>query len=233
VTTVKRPRPAGAPGAPDPRSSLPPALAVGVLALQGGFEAHRQALLRAAAEVGVAADALLVRRGAQCEGLDGLVLPGGESTTLLKLLAEQGIDAALPAFLARGGHVLATCAGLILLAREVTHPAQASLGLLDALVERNSYGRQVDSFVAEVAVAPAARHELGERLPAVFIRAPRLRRLGPGVEVLARHHEDPVLVREGRVLAATYHPELTEDLRVHRLFVAACAGARLAERAVG
>jgi len=203
-------------------------LSVGVLALPGGFEAHRQSLVRAAEAAGLAVDVVLVRRGAQCEGLDGLVMPGGESTTLLKLLEPQGMDVAIPAVLARGGCLFATCAGAILLAREVSHPAQGSLGLLDAAAERNSYGRQVDSFVADVAVEPAARAELGDALPAVFIRAPRLAALGRDVEVLARQDGDPVLVRQGRILAATYHPELTSDVRVHELFLAACARAAAA-----
>jgi 5'-phosphate synthase pdxT subunit len=153
------------------------------------------------------------------EGLDGcaaLVLPGGESTTLLLLLAASGLDRAIPEFHRAGGAILGTCAGAILLAREVTGPAQRSLGLLDATVERNHYGRQLDSFEAE-APFPGG----GPPLPLVFIRAPAFSRLGRGVETIVVHGKLPVLVRQGRILAGTFHPELTEDLRVHRLLLEA------------
>lgn len=181
---------------------------IGVLALQGDYAAHARALRAAGA-----GDAPEVRLPADLLGLAGLVLPGGESTTLLRLLASSGLDRAVPAFHARGGALLGTCAGAILLAREVTGPAQPSLGLLDATVERNHYGRQVDSFEAAVPLGE------GPPLPAVFIRAPAFTRVGTGVEVLAVHGGLPVLVREGRVLAATFHPELTGDLRVHRMLL--------------
>ena len=181
----------------------------GVLALQGDFAAHAEALRRAGASVRE------VRRVHELEGLDGLVLPGGESTTLLKLMDDQGWPDALRRFHRGGGALFGTCAGAILLAREVRNPAQASLGLLDVVVLRNSYGRQVDSFEAQVD-APA----LGRAIEAVFIRAPRFEALGPRVEVLARLGDQPVLVREGRVLAAAFHPELTGDLGLHGLFLA-------------
>jgi len=178
---------------------------IGVLALQGDFAAHAAALRRAGADVRE------VRRVADLEGLQGLVLPGGESTALLKLMADEPWFEALRRFAKNGGALLGTCAGAILLAREVRGPTQASLGLLDAAVERNAYGRQVDSFEADVAV-PA----LGGALRGVFIRAPRFVAAGPGVEVLGRLGDEPVLLREGRVIAATFHPEIARDDRLHR-----------------
>ncbi len=182
---------------------------VGVLALQGDFEAHRRALERAGAEV------VEVRSAEQLEGLAGLAIPGGESTTMLKLLDGEGMFEALEEF-GRRRPIFGTCAGAILLASEVVNPRQASLGLMDMRVERNGYGRQLDSRVAALEPAP----ELGrEPLEAVFIRAPIIRRVGAGVRVLARYLGDPVLVEQGPHLAATFHPELSADLRVHRLFL--------------
>lgn len=181
---------------------------IGVLALQGDFAAHARVLR------GLGADASEVRRTSQLEGLDGLVLPGGESTTLLNLMRDEPWFDALRAFHRDGGAILGTCAGAILLAREVRSPAQPSLGLLDAVVERNGYGRQVDSFEERLA-APA----LGGAIDAVFIRAPRILETGPGVEILARREDEPVLVRQGRVVALTFHPELTADPRLHRYFL--------------
>jgi len=186
---------------------------VGVLALQGDFEAHAAALRGAGAEPSE------VRAPADLEKCAALVLPGGESTTLLLLLASTGLDRAIPAFHRGGGAVLGTCAGAMLLAREVVNPAQRSLGLLDVSVERNHYGRQVDSFEAE-APFPGG----GPPLPLVFIRAPAITRTGRGVEVLVEHGGLPVLVRKGRLLAATFHPELTGDRRVHRLLVEGLSG---------
>jgi 5'-phosphate synthase pdxT subunit len=181
---------------------------IGVLALQGDFALHAAALRRAGVE------AAEVRSPGALEDVDGLVLPGGESTTLLHLMAAAGFEPALRAFHARGRPLFGTCAGLILLAREVENPRQPSLGLIDVTVERNSYGRQRESFEA---AAPAGLE--GPRpIPMVFIRAPRIRRVGPGVEVLLRHAGDPVLARQGRVLVAAFHPELTDDLTVHRYF---------------
>jgi 5'-phosphate synthase pdxT subunit len=182
---------------------------IGVLALQGDFARHAAALRRCGVE------AVEVRRPEQLGDVAGLVLPGGESTTLLRLMAAWDFERALAAFHRSGRPLFGTCAGLILLAREVEHPRQPSLGLLDVTVERNAYGRQRESFEA----AAAARLDgASVTLPLVFIRAPRIRRVGPGVEGLAYHGSDPVLVRQAGVLAATFHPELTEDLAVHRAF---------------
>lgn len=179
----------------------------GVLALQGDFEAHLQALR----EVG--SDVRQVRRLAELDGLAGLVIPGGESTALLRLMEGEPWFEALAALHEKGGVLFGTCAGAILLAREV-RPIQKSLGLLDVVVVRNAYGRQVDSFETTLD-APS----LGGSLPAVFIRAPRFERLGAAVEVLASHGDEPVLLRQGRVLAAAFHPELTRSRAVHELAV--------------
>lgn len=182
-------------------------LRVGVLALQGDYAAH------AAALAGVGAEAVEVRKAEQLGGLDGLILPGGESTTVLRFLDRHRLFDHLAEFCGRKP-VFGTCAGAILLAREVRNPAQRSLGLLDAVVERNAYGRQIDSAIL------TAQTELpGGPLEMVFIRAPRMIEVGPGVEVLARREGFPVLVRQGKVMAATFHPELADDRRVHRLFV--------------
>jgi 5'-phosphate synthase pdxT subunit len=183
----------------------------GVLALQGDFAAH------AAAFRDAGAGAREVRRVSELDGLSGLMIPGGESTTLLNLMRDEPWFDALRAFHARGGVVAGTCAGAILLSREV-RPSQPSLGLLDAVIERNAFGRQVDSFEAKVEAEP-----LGGPIDAVFIRAPRFRALFPEVEVLARYAGEPVLVRQGRVVAATFHPELTGSHALHRYL------ARLAE----
>lgn len=187
---------------------------IGVLALQGDFARHCAALKRAGAE------AREVRVPEDLNGLDGLVLPGGESTAMMKLMERTGMEEAIRAFYTGGGALFGTCAGLILLARSVTHPEQRSLGLLDATVERNAYGRQVDSFETDLSWT-----EDGGAIRGVFIRAPRIREVGPGVRVLAERDGEPVLVRNGRVLAATFHPELTEDTRVHRYFLEEVAGA--------
>jgi 5'-phosphate synthase pdxT subunit len=178
---------------------------IGVLALQGDFEAHRKALERAGAR------AVEVRGAAELEQVDGLVIPGGESTTMLKLLRSDNLLELLREF-GRRRPIFGTCAGAILLASRVTHPEQESLGLVDIDVERNAYGRQVESRVALLDVE-------GGPLEAVFIRAPIIRRAGPAVRVLARYNGDPVLVEQGIHLVATFHPELTEDSRVHRLFL--------------
>jgi 5'-phosphate synthase pdxT subunit len=191
-------------------------LRLGVLALQGDFDAHRRVL------AGLGVEAVEVRRAATLRELDGLVLPGGESTALLHLLGDD-FPPALRAFHARGRPLFGTCAGAILLAREVVEPRQPSLSLIDLTVARNAYGRQRESFEAELEAAVA---EPPVRLAAPFIRAPRIRRAGPGVVVLARHDGEPVLVREGPVLVSTFHPELTPDPAVHRYFVGLAAGAR-------
>lgn len=180
---------------------------IGVLAIQGDFAAHARALER----VGVRAAE--VRRAVDLENIDGLIIPGGESTTMLKLIAEADLGRSITAFAREGKPVFGTCAGTILLAREVHNPRQDSLGLIDIDVERNAYGRQVDSFIAEAETTLE-----GGPLEAVFIRAPKIRRVGTSIDVLARIDSEPVFVRQGNVLAATFHPELTEDRRVHRLF---------------
>jgi len=180
---------------------------IGVLAIQGDYAAHAAALEQAGAV------AVPVRKPAQLASLDGLVLPGGESTTMLRFLDRNDFFAQLRDFC--GSHpVFGTCAGVILLAREVRSPAQLSLGVLDAAVERNAYGRQIDS-----AILTAETSLPGGPLEMVFIRAPRLVELGPTVEVLARRGADPVLVRQGSILAATFHPELSAQNRVHDYFV--------------
>jgi len=186
---------------------------VGVLALQGDFEAHAKALERAGAR------AVLVRTRAELESVDGLVIPGGESTTMLKLLHAEDLYEPLGEF-GRAKPIFGTCAGAILMAREVSHPEQESLGLMDIGVQRNAYGTQIDSRVTNVEPARefAARTREGE-LEAVFIRAPIIRRVGTAVQVLASYNGDPVLVEQGKHLVATFHPELTSDSRVHELFL--------------
>jgi 5'-phosphate synthase pdxT subunit len=185
---------------------------VGVLAIQGDFEAHARALARAGA------DAVLVRRPKELDALDALVLPGGESTTIAKGMDRLGLYEPVASFAESGRPVLGTCAGAILLAARVENHPVRSLGLLDVTAVRNAYGTQVDSFVA--AVDPGAAAGL-EELRCVFIRAPRLRAPGPGVEVLARVDGAPVLVRQGNRFAATFHPELTDDPRIHDLLIEA------------
>jgi 5'-phosphate synthase pdxT subunit len=183
---------------------------IGVLAIQGDIEAHVTALER------VGGRAVRVLQERDLDGLDGLILPGGESTTISKGLTRLGLWEPLRSFAASGRPVLGTCAGAILLAREVVNHPVPTLGLLDARVTRNAYGTQVDSFSA--LTAPDSKPEFTD-LSCVFIRAPRLCDLGPGVEVLARVDGEPVLVREGEVLASTFHPELTGDPRVHELLL--------------
>jgi len=191
---------------------------IGVLALQGDFAAH----LRALADRGVTGRE--VRGEADLADVDGIVLPGGESTTVLSLLRGTSLEAALVQRIASGTPVLATCAGLILLAREVRNPRQDALALLDVTVERNAYGRQRDSVVLPLQVEDPA--ELGsDTLEGVFIRAPRIVATGGGVKVLARRDGDPVLVRQGRILAATFHPELSPASPVIHRFLALCGGA--------
>jgi pyridoxal 5'-phosphate synthase pdxT subunit len=186
---------------------------VGVLALQGDFAAHQAALERAGAQP------VLVREAAQFSGLDGLVIPGGESTTMLKLLRYDNLMEPLAQFV-REKPVFGTCAGAILLAKHVSNPAQESLGIMDIDVERNAYGRQLDSRVAVLDPEPEFRARTGpEALEAVFIRAPIIRRTGPQAHVLARYQRNPVLVEQDRYLVATFHPELTADSRVHSLFL--------------
>jgi len=186
---------------------------VGVLALQGDFEAHGRALEKAGAHVEY------VRKAEQLKQIDGLVLPGGESTTMLKLLNLEQMMGPLGEF-AREKPVLATCAGVILMAREVSNPVQESLGILDLAVERNGYGRQIDSRIVDLDPSTDFQQRAGAgKLEAVFIRAPVIHKIGPNSKVLASYLEHPVLVEQGRHLAATFHPELTADSRVHKLFV--------------
>jgi len=180
---------------------------IGVLALQGDFEAHERALLSAGAEP------VEVRSAEQLAGVDALVIPGGESTTMLKLIDSEGMFEPLREFGATHP-VFGTCAGAILLASEVKNPPQASLGLMDIGVERNAYGRQLDSRIARL-----EPEGLDGDLEAVFIRAPIIRRVGDNAKVLARYNGDPVLVEQGRHMVATFHPELTGDARVHKLFL--------------
>lgn len=183
---------------------------IGVLALQGDYEAHRKALERAGA------DAVEVRTARDLESVDGLIIPGGESTTMLKLIDAEGLLEPLRAY-GRTHPLFGTCAGAILMAAEVSNPEQPSLGLMDIGVERNAYGRQLDSRIARLEPEEASGLEHG--MEGVFIRAPVIRRVGQGARVLARHGGNPVLVEEGRHMAATFHPELTGDASIHRRFV--------------
>lgn len=204
--------------APSGAENKPP-LTIGVLALQGDYAAHARAFSHAGART------VLVRKAEQLKDIDGLVMPGGESTTMLKFLEQDGFFDALGKFVSTTP-VFATCAGCILLAREVLHPAQRSLGVFDATVERNAYGRQIDSTIL---TAPT---ELpGGPLEMVFIRAPRITRVGPDAQVLARRDSFPTLVRQGDLLLATFHPEMTADTRVQQLFLEMVAAhkARTAE----
>jgi len=188
------------------RKHAPPR--IGVLAIQGDYAAHAAALTAAGALPSE------IRKPEELEALDGLILPGGESTTMLKFLEKRDFFEVLKEFCARRP-VFGTCAGAILLAREVRNPAQRSLGVLDAVVERNGYGRQIDS-----AIVTAETLLPGGPLEMVFIRAPRIVSTGPGVEVLALRDGFPTLVREEHIMAATFHPELSGDRRVHQEFVA-------------
>lgn len=177
-----------------------------MLALQGDFQAHRATLDR------MAIASFEARKPEEIADAGGLIIPGGESTTLWKFFELAPWEEALKRFAETGRPMLGTCAGAILLAREVSNPAQKALGLVDIAIERNAYGRQADSFIGTVD-APA----LGKPIPAVFIRAPRIRAVASGVEVLGTRGGEPVLVRQGNIVAATFHPELTSDDRVHRL----------------
>ncbi len=178
---------------------------IGVLALQGDYDAHRRAIER------VGAAAVEVRTAADLGSVDGLIIPGGESTTMLKLLAVEELFDPLCQFGAEKP-IFGTCAGAILLASEVLNPPQRSLGLLDLTVERNGYGRQIDSRIAQIDVA-------GEPIEAVFIRAPIIRRAGKASHVLASYQDTPVLVEQGRHLVSTFHPELSGTSKIHELFL--------------
>jgi len=186
---------------------------IGVLALQGDFAAHEKALAR----LGVAS--VEIRETKQFNDIDGLIIPGGESTVMLKLLRADQLMEPLRAFI-KVKPVFGTCAGAILLAKTVTGPAQESLGVMDMDVERNAYGRQRESQITEIDLEPvSASHTGANKMEAVFIRAPIIRTIGPGVKVLARYQGNPVLVQQGHHMAATFHPELTNDLRVHKSFI--------------
>jgi pyridoxal 5'-phosphate synthase pdxT subunit len=182
---------------------------IGVLALQGDFDAHRRRLEELGAEV------VLVKKPEQLDDIDGLVIPGGESGTFLKLLGDAGFER-LKEFV-RVKPTFGTCAGAILLAREVENPKQAGLGAIDIGIRRNAYGRQVDSSIRE---GRFVDEKLGSSpIEMVFIRAPKIERVGSSVEVLATEGGVAVVVRQGKVMAATFHPELSEDTRVHRAFL--------------
>lgn len=178
---------------------------IGVLALQGDFEAHRNAVEHAGGEP------VEVRTASDLSSVDGLIIPGGESTTMLKLLQRENLFEPLRQF-GNAKPIFGTCAGAILLASEVVNPPQESLGLMDATVERNGYGRQINSRIAQIELD-------GKPADAVFIRAPIIRRIGPEAKVLATYLDQPVLIEEGRHMAATFHPELTSDHRIHRRFI--------------
>lgn len=180
---------------------------IGVLGIQGDYAAHAAALSEAGAE------AVDVRKPEDLDGIDGLILPGGESTTMLRFLDRHGLFDRLREFAGRKP-VFGTCAGTILLAKDVRNPAQRSLGVLNAAVERNAYGRQIDSSIETEPTTLA-----GGAMEMVFIRAPRIVEIGDGVETLAKRDGFPVLVHQGNVVAATFHPELSADRRVHRFFV--------------
>jgi 5'-phosphate synthase pdxT subunit len=180
---------------------------IGVLAIQGDYEAHKVRLEQLGAKV------ILVRKPEHLDKIDGIVIPGGESSTFLNFLAEQGFLEKLRDFVSTKP-TFGTCAGAILLAKQVENPPQLSLDAMDIRVRRNAYGRQIDSSIRE------ARTKLGDKpLEMVFIRAPRIMSTGKGVEVLATAGGDPVLVRQGKTMAATFHPELSDDARVHQEFI--------------
>lgn len=187
---------------------------IGVLALQGDFDAHRKRLQELGAKV------VLVRKPEQLDEIDGLVIPGGESSTFLKLLGTAGFEK-LKQFV-RAKPTFGTCAGAILLASDVENPKQQGLGALDIRIRRNAYGRQIDSSIREGKF-------LGKPTEMVFIRAPKIEHVGSDVEVIATESEDPVAVRQGDVMAATFHPELSEDPRVHQAFLDLIRGRRPAD----
>jgi 5'-phosphate synthase pdxT subunit len=189
------------------KTSTSQPLTIGVLALQGAYDAHARTL------TALGAIPHLVRTPAELDGLDGLIMPGGESTTMLKFLERNGFFEVLETYV-KSTPTFGTCAGAILLANHVEHPPQRSLAALDITVERNAYGRQIDSTIL---TAPTTLP--GPPLEMVFIRAPRIRATGPGVETLATRDGYPTLVRSGNIMAATFHPELSSDSRVHQLFL--------------
>jgi pyridoxal 5'-phosphate synthase pdxT subunit len=202
-------------------------MTIGVLALQGDFDAHRRRLEELGAKV------VLVKKPEQLDAIDGLVIPGGESGTFLKLLGEEGFEK-LKRFVCMKP-TFGTCAGAILLATEVDNPKQAGLGAVDIRIRRNAYGRQLDSSIREgkFLQANGETDPQGSPLEMVFIRAPKIERVGSGVEVIATEGKDPVAVKQGAAMAATFHPELTDDTRIHRAFldlVAKCGTDTLVRR---
>jgi pyridoxal 5'-phosphate synthase pdxT subunit len=177
---------------------------IGVLAIQGDFDAHRRRLEELGAEV------VLVRKPEELDEVEGLVIPGGESGAFLRILGEEGMKK-LRDFV-RVKPTFGTCAGAIMLAKEITNPAQVGLGALDVRIRRNAYGRQIDSSIREGKFGDAP-------VEMVFIRAPKIEKLGAGVEVIATEGDDPVAVRQGKIMAATFHPELSQDTRIHQAFL--------------
>ncbi len=192
-----------------PSGKIKSAMTIGVLALQGDFDAHRRRLEELGAKV------VLVKKPEQLDEIDGLVIPGGESGTFLKLLGDEGFEK-LKQFV-RLKPTFGTCAGAILLASEVENPKQAGLGAIDIRIRRNAYGRQLDSSIRQGRFMPE-----DSSLEMVFIRAPKIERVGKGVEVIATEGSDPVAVRQGSTMAATFHPELSEDTRIHQAFLDLC-----------
>jgi len=194
--------------------SSPAQETIGILAVQGGFALHANMLDR------IGAPWRLVKRASDLDASIGLIMPGGESTTMLKFFENEGLRAAILDFAAQGKPILGTCAGAILLAKQVLNPPQPGLDLIDITVERNAYGRQIDSAVRPVTFSEFAQDKgsADRAVGMVFIRAPIIRRVGGGVRVLGRADGTPVLVEQANVLAATFHPELTDDERVHRYF---------------
>jgi 5'-phosphate synthase pdxT subunit len=185
---------------------------IGVLALQGDFDAHRRRMEELGAEV------VLIKKPEQLDAVDGLVIPGGESGTFLKLLGEEGFEK-LKQFV-RIKPTFGTCAGAILLATDVENPKQAGLGALDIGIRRNAYGRQLDSSIRQGKLLQSVPSgNPGLPLEMVFIRAPKIERVGPNVEILATQGDDPVVVRQGKAMAATFHPELSDDTRIHQAFL--------------
>lgn len=182
---------------------------IGILAVQGDFEMHAKMLER------IGAPWKLVKHVSDLDGAAGLIMPGGESTTMLKFFANEGIGPAIADFAAQGKPILGTCAGAILLAKEVLNPRQEHLGLIDISIERNAYGRQIDSSVRKGDCPELA----AQPVEMVFIRAPIIRRVGEQVRVLGRSDGLPVLVEQDNILAATFHPELTQDETIHRYFL--------------
>ena len=177
---------------------------IGVLAIQGDFDAHRRRLEELGAEV------VLVRKPEELDEVEGLVIPGGESGAFLRILGEEGMKKL--ADFVRVKPTFGTCAGAIMLAKEITNPAQVGLGALDVRIRRNAYGRQIDSSIREGKFGDAP-------VEMVFIRAPKIEKLGAGVEVIATEGDDPVAVRQGKIMAATFHPELSQDTRIHQAFL--------------